>query len=129
MFTDRKWLTLAAVTFASFATTLDNTVVNVALPSIQHDLHLGRSGLEWVVNSYVLAFGMLLLAQQQHVVTGGSVVLGHAGGSDVGPRTLEEPPVPQQDARHRGSTSTFDGSGFDTLAVQPRCGSLSWEGS
>jgi EmrB/QacA subfamily drug resistance transporter len=62
MFTDRKWLTLAAVTFASFATTLDNTVVNVALPSIQHDLHLGRSGLEWVVNSYVLAFGMLLLA-------------------------------------------------------------------
>jgi EmrB/QacA subfamily drug resistance transporter len=58
----RKWLTLAAVTFASFATTLDNTVVNVALPSIQTDLHLGRSALEWVVNSYVLAFGMLLLA-------------------------------------------------------------------
>ena len=74
-------------------------------------------------------FGMLLLTQQQHVVTGGAVVLGHARGRDVGPRTLQEPPVPQQDARHRCSTSAFDRSGFDTLAVQPRCGSLSWEGS
>ena len=74
-------------------------------------------------------FGMLLLAQQQHVVTGGAVVLGHARGRDVGPRTLQEPPVPQQDARHRTSTSAFDRSGFDTFAVQPRCGSLSWEGS
>ena len=45
--------------------------------------------------------GVLLLAQQQHVVTGGAVVLGHARGRDVGPRTLQEPPVPQQDARHR----------------------------
>jgi EmrB/QacA subfamily drug resistance transporter len=57
----RKWWTLAAVTFAVFITTLDNTIVNVALPSIQSDLGLTRSGLEWVVNAYILAFAVLLL--------------------------------------------------------------------
>ena len=57
----RRWWTLAAVVFAVFVTTLDNTVVNVALPSIQHDLHLGLSGLAWVVNSYILSFAVLLL--------------------------------------------------------------------
>jgi EmrB/QacA subfamily drug resistance transporter len=56
-----RWLTLIAVVFAVFATTLDNTVVNVALPSIQADLHLGLSGLAWVVNAYVLSFAVLLL--------------------------------------------------------------------
>jgi EmrB/QacA subfamily drug resistance transporter len=56
-----RWLTLAAVVFAVFMTTLDNTVVNVALPSIQADLHLGLSGVAWVVNAYVLSFAVLLL--------------------------------------------------------------------
>jgi EmrB/QacA subfamily drug resistance transporter len=56
-----RWLTLAAVVFAVFVTTLDNTVVNVALPSIQRDLHLGISGLSWIVNGYVLSFAVLLL--------------------------------------------------------------------
>src|SRR3954447_18804697 len=59
--TTSRWLTLAAVVFAVFVTTLDNTVVNVALPSIQRDLHLGISGLSWIVNGYVLAFAVLLL--------------------------------------------------------------------
>jgi len=58
---NRKWWTLIGVTFAIFMTTLDNTVVNVALPSIQRDLGIGRSGLEWVVNAYILAFATLLL--------------------------------------------------------------------
>jgi EmrB/QacA subfamily drug resistance transporter len=58
---NRRWWTLAAVVFAVFMTTLDNTVVNVALPSIQHDLHLGLSGLAWVVNGYILSFAVLLL--------------------------------------------------------------------
>jgi MFS family permease len=40
---------------------LDNTVVNVALPSIQKDLRIGTSELEWVVNAYALTFGVLLL--------------------------------------------------------------------
>ncbi|MEU1272258.1 MFS transporter [Streptomyces sp. NPDC005799] len=40
---------------------VDSTVVNVALPDIQHDLHFSRTGLSWVLNAYTLAFGGLLL--------------------------------------------------------------------
>ena len=40
---------------------LDQTIVNVALPSIQRDLHFSQSGLAWVVNAYLIAFGGLLL--------------------------------------------------------------------
>jgi EmrB/QacA subfamily drug resistance transporter len=58
---NRRWWTLIGVTFAIFMTTLDNTVVNVALPSIQRDLNIGRAGLEWVVNAYILAFATLML--------------------------------------------------------------------
>jgi MFS family permease len=46
---NRKWWTLAAVAFGLFMIMLDNTVVNVALPSIERSLHLGVSELEWVV--------------------------------------------------------------------------------
>ena len=40
---------------------LDQTIVNVALPSIQNDLHFSQSSLAWVVNAYLIAFGGLLL--------------------------------------------------------------------
>ncbi|MCI3277174.1 MFS transporter [Streptomyces cylindrosporus] len=40
---------------------VDSTVVNVALPDIQHDLDFSRTGLSWVLNAYTLAFGGLLL--------------------------------------------------------------------
>src|ERR1700710_2224878 len=40
---------------------LDQTIVNVALPSIQSDLHFSTSGLAWVINAYLIAFGGLLL--------------------------------------------------------------------
>src|SRR6201994_4238075 len=43
-------------------TYLDNNVVNVALPSIQRDLHLTISGLEWITSAYILVFAGLLLA-------------------------------------------------------------------
>jgi EmrB/QacA subfamily drug resistance transporter len=59
---NRKWWTLAAVTFGLFMIMLDNTVVNVALPAIQSDLGVSQSGLEWVVNAYALTFGVLLLS-------------------------------------------------------------------
>ena len=59
---NRKWWTLAAVTFGLFMIMLDNTVVNVALPAIQSDLGISQSGLEWVVNAYALTFGVLLLS-------------------------------------------------------------------
>src|SRR6266851_5447945 len=58
---NRKWWTLAAVAVGLFMIMLDNTVVNVALPSIQQDLGIGISELEWVVNAYALTFGVLLL--------------------------------------------------------------------
>jgi EmrB/QacA subfamily drug resistance transporter len=58
---NRKWWTLAAVAFGLFMIMLDNTVVNVALPSIRADLGISISQLEWVVNGYALTFGVLLL--------------------------------------------------------------------
>ena len=58
---NRKWWTLAAVSFGLFMIMLDNTVVNVALPSIQSDLGLKVSQLEWVVAGYALTFGLLLV--------------------------------------------------------------------
>src|SRR3972149_10863103 len=57
----RKWWTLGAVTFGLFMIMLDNTIVNVALPSMQRDLDVGILELEWVVNGYALTFGVLLL--------------------------------------------------------------------
>ena len=57
----RKWWTLVAVSFGLFMIMLDNTVVNVALPSIQRDLGVSVSSLEWVVNAYFLTFAVLML--------------------------------------------------------------------
>jgi EmrB/QacA subfamily drug resistance transporter len=58
---NRRWWTLAAMCFALFMIMLDNTVVNVALPSIQRDLGTSLSGLEWTVNAYTLTFAVLLV--------------------------------------------------------------------
>ncbi|HEY1594228.1 MAG TPA: MFS transporter [Thermoleophilaceae bacterium] len=58
---NRKWWTLGAMCFALFMIMLDNTVVNVALPSIQRSLHTSLSNLEWTVNAYTLTFGVLLV--------------------------------------------------------------------
>src|SRR4051794_19309498 len=58
---NRRWWTLAAMCFALFMIMLDNTVVNVALPSIQKDLGASIGGLEWTVNAYTLTFAVLLV--------------------------------------------------------------------
>ncbi len=58
---NRRWWTLGAMCFALFMIMLDNTVVNVALPSIQKDLGSSISGLEWTVNAYTLSFAVLLV--------------------------------------------------------------------
>src|SRR3954471_18769799 len=58
---NKKWWTLAAVSFGLFMIMLDNTIVNVALPTIQRSLHLQISELEWVVAGYALTFGALML--------------------------------------------------------------------
>jgi EmrB/QacA subfamily drug resistance transporter len=57
---NRKWWTLGAMCFALFMIMLDNTVVNVALPSIQRDLGASLQALEWTVNGYTLSFAVLL---------------------------------------------------------------------
>jgi EmrB/QacA subfamily drug resistance transporter len=57
----RRWWTLGAVSLGLFMIMLDNTVVNVALPSIQQSLGLSLSELEWVVAGYALTFAALML--------------------------------------------------------------------
>src|SRR6202167_4686734 len=56
-----RWWALTAVSLATLMTYLDNNVTNVALPTIEHSLHLSVSGLEWIVSSYLLVLGGLLL--------------------------------------------------------------------
>jgi EmrB/QacA subfamily drug resistance transporter len=58
---NRKWVTLAAVSVGLFMIMLDNTVVNVALPSIEQDLDADLSELQWIVTGYALTFAALML--------------------------------------------------------------------
>ena len=59
----RRWIALIVVCFAMLMNTLDQTIVNVALPTIQHDLHFTQSALAWVIDAYLITFaGALLLA-------------------------------------------------------------------
>ena len=56
-----RWIALYVLCAGVLMIVLDVTVVNVALPSIQTDLHFSQSTLAWVVNAYLIAFGGLLL--------------------------------------------------------------------
>jgi EmrB/QacA subfamily drug resistance transporter len=56
-----RWLALYVLCTGMLMIVLDVTIVNVALPSIQSDLHFSTSSLAWVVNAYLIAFGGLLL--------------------------------------------------------------------
>src|SRR5271167_548210 len=56
-----RWWTLGAMCFALFMLMLDNTVVNVALPSIQRDLHASLSSLEWTINAYTLTLAVAMV--------------------------------------------------------------------
>ena len=58
---NRKWWTLMAVSFGLFMIMLDNTVVNVALPTMERDLHVRLASLEWVVVAYALTFASLMI--------------------------------------------------------------------
>ncbi len=57
----RRWATLAVVCLAQLMIVLDVTIVNVALPAIQQDLHFSQGNLTWVVNAFLVTFGSLLL--------------------------------------------------------------------
>ena len=57
----RRWLALYVLCAGALMIVIDATIVNVALPSIQTDLHFSQSNLAWIVNAYLIAFGGLLL--------------------------------------------------------------------
>src|ERR1700716_1759072 len=57
----RRWLALAVLCLGQLMMVLDATIVNVALPSIQHDLHFSQGNLTWVMNGYLITFGGFLL--------------------------------------------------------------------
>ena len=54
-------MALVVVCLAQLMIVLDTTIVNVALPSIQHDLHFTQGNLTWVVNAFLITFGSFLL--------------------------------------------------------------------
>ncbi len=58
---DRRWMALVVVCLAQLMIVLDTTIVNVALPSIQRDLHFSQGNLTWVVNAFLVTFGSFLL--------------------------------------------------------------------
>jgi EmrB/QacA subfamily drug resistance transporter len=57
----RRWLSLVTVCLAQLMIVLDTTIVNVALPAIQHDLHFTQGNLTWVINAFLITFGSFLL--------------------------------------------------------------------
>src|SRR5215469_14659172 len=57
----RRWMALVVVCLAQLMIVLDTTIVNVALPSIQRDLHFSQGNLTWVVNAFLVTFGSFLL--------------------------------------------------------------------
>jgi len=57
----RRWWTLAVLCFSLLVIALDNTILNVALPTLQRDLDASASELQWIVDSYMLVFAAVLL--------------------------------------------------------------------
>jgi EmrB/QacA subfamily drug resistance transporter len=57
----RRWMALFVVCLAQLMIVLDTTIVNVALPAIQHDLHFTQGSLTWVVDAFLVTFGSFLL--------------------------------------------------------------------
>jgi len=80
----QRWIALAFLGISLLIISLDNTVLNVALPSIAKDLGSSASGLQWVVDAYVLVFASLLLTMgtisdrigRKRVLQGGLVLFG-----------------------------------------------------
>ena len=57
----RRWWTLAVLCVSLLIITLDNTILNVAIPSMIEDLHASNSDIQWILDAYVLVFAGLLL--------------------------------------------------------------------
>jgi EmrB/QacA subfamily drug resistance transporter len=87
---DRRWLILVVIGIAQLMVVLDVTIVNIALPSAQHELGFSDEARQWVITAYALAFGSLLLlggriadlfSRKWTFVVG---LLGFAGASALG---------------------------------------------
>src|SRR5437762_1181264 len=86
----RRWLALLVIAIAQLMVVLDATIVNIAMPSAQHQLHISDANRQWIVTAYTLAFGGLLLlggriadyAGRKRVFLIG--LLGFAGASALG---------------------------------------------
>src|ERR1700721_2823959 len=87
---DRRWWILAVLGIAQLMVILDGTIVNIALPTAQHDLHFSNADRQWIVAAYSLAFGSLLLlggrigdvvGRKRALITG---LVGFAAASAIG---------------------------------------------
>ena len=84
----RRWLTLAVLCVSLLVIVIDNTIVNVALPTLVRDLGTSISDLQWVVDAYTLVFAGLLLTAgslgdrfgRKGALTLGLVIFGGAFG-------------------------------------------------
>jgi EmrB/QacA subfamily drug resistance transporter len=56
-----RWIALVVVCLGQLMSVVDATIVNVALPRIQHDLHFSQANLTWVLNGYLISYGSFLL--------------------------------------------------------------------
>ncbi len=86
---DRHWWTLAVLCLSLLVIVVDNTIVNVALPTLARDLNAGTSALQWIVDAYTLVFAALLLTAgalgdrlgRKGALTAGLVIFGLASVS------------------------------------------------
>ena len=84
----RRWAALAVLCLSLVVIGLDNTILNVALPTLQRDLDASTSGLQWIVDSYMLVFAGLLLTAgalgdafgRKRALTAGLLVFGAGSG-------------------------------------------------
>ena len=80
----RRWIALGFLAFSLLVIALDNTVLNLALPSISRDLGATLNGLQWIVDAYTLVFAALLLTMgsigdrfgRKKILQGGLIVFG-----------------------------------------------------
>jgi EmrB/QacA subfamily drug resistance transporter len=85
---DRRWLILGVLCLSLLLIVMDNTIVNVALPTIQGDLDASTSDLQWIVDAYVLVFAGLLLTAgalgdkfgRRGALSAGLVIMGVSAG-------------------------------------------------
>jgi EmrB/QacA subfamily drug resistance transporter len=93
----RRWWILAVLGIAQLMVILDNTIVNIALPTAQHALHFSNADRQWVVTAYSLAFGSLLLlggrigdilGRKRTLVIG---LIGFAAASAIGGASIDFP--------------------------------------